>query len=129
MRYSKQREVILNIVKQSYNHPDAEYIYNEVRKIIPNISLGTVYRNLKALVETGEIIKISGLEDKEHYDKTVHDHIHFICEKCKEVIDYHDYDFKELENKLENKFDFKVNNYNFTIIGICHSCQNKEEEI
>jgi Fe2+/Zn2+ uptake regulation proteins len=128
MRYSKQREEILNIVKMSDNHGDANYIYKEVRKKIPNISLGTVYRNLNSLVETGEILKISGLEEKEHYDKTLHNHIHMICKVCKEVFDYHNYDFEKLDSDIKKDLNFISKEYSFTITGICYNCQKKEEK-
>ena len=87
MKYSKQRNIILEIVNSSYNHPTADMIYKEVQKQIPNISLGTVYRNLNQLVEHGYIKKISIPNESERFDKTLQEHIHFICLSCKKVED------------------------------------------
>ena len=64
MRNTKQRELILNIINNSYNHPSAYDIYLECKKIIPNISLGTVYRNLNTLIETNSIQKIKTTDNK-----------------------------------------------------------------
>ena len=59
MRYSKQREVILEVVNHSFNHPTAEMVYDKVKEKIPNISLGTIYRNLNALADASLIKRIS----------------------------------------------------------------------
>lgn len=87
MRYSRQRETILEAVKGTKCHPDAEWIYNEVQKVIPNISLGTVYRNLKSLADCGEIITLETEKNKLHYDGDTSNHIHFICKDCGAIID------------------------------------------
>lgn len=87
MNYSKQRDIILNTLKENVVHPNAEYLYNKVHKIEPSISKGTLYRNLNQLAKKGIIKKIDGLETSAHFDHNTHEHYHFICEKCKRIYD------------------------------------------
>lgn len=87
MRYSKQREQILAILRSTKCHPDAEWIYFKVKEIMPKISLGTVYRNLKELVDSGIIDSVETEQKVIRYDADTSPHAHFICEKCGEVKD------------------------------------------
>lgn len=87
MRYSKQRELITNIIKNRCDHPTADMIYHSARDIEPNISLGTVYRNLKLLTDEGEIITLETVDKRLHYDGDISRHSHFICEDCGKIID------------------------------------------
>lgn len=119
MRNSKQRDLILKIVTESKMHPTAEDIYNECRKHISNISLGTVYRNLNMLVNLNEIIRISGVDGMDHFDK-VEEHHHFICEQCNKIIDIYDLTLPKYDFILENK----VTNTSIIFKGICKDCSN-----
>ena len=131
MNYSYQREKILEYVLNSCEHPSVEVIYTNVRKALPNISLGTVYRNLAFLLEKGMIIKISMENSPERYDYICKEHSHIICTNCGQVMDFY-YDFKleslcrEIKSQL--KLDFLVSD--IIIKGICENCEkqkNKEE--
>lgn len=86
MRNTKQKNLILDIVNKSHNHPTANEIYKECLQTIPNISLGTVYRNLNKLVKLGYVQKIEVINNIVRFDKpTSHDH--FICINCSKIID------------------------------------------
>lgn len=87
MNYSLQRETVLNVLRGTKSHPTAEWVYAETRKILPSISLATVYRNLNKLVESGEIIRIEGAFEKDRYDADTEPHAHIVCEKCGAVRD------------------------------------------
>ena len=78
-RYSQQRENILLNLQGRKDHPTADMVYEGVKEIQPNISLGTVYRNLAFLSESGQIMKISAGVGPEHYDGNPNPHNHFIC--------------------------------------------------
>ena len=95
MRKSKQRDLILDIVNKSHSHPNAYEVYEEARKVMPNISLGTVYRNLDILKKENLITKIEGEDDMVHYDNTFTSHSHFICTKCKNIYDIKENIFKQ----------------------------------
>ena len=122
MRYSKQRDEILNIVLKSYNHPTAKMVYEKAKFIIPNISLGTVYRNLNVLSEMGEIKKIPTYDGDDRFDKTLTNHNHIHCTICGKVSDVApslmniDYD------KINKETGFKVTECNFNIKGLCQEC-------
>ncbi len=79
--YSRQREAILQVLRSTDTHPSASAVHNEVRKLIPNISLGTVYRNLAALAEDGVCLPSVG-DGYEHFDGNASPHAHLHCKQC-----------------------------------------------
>lgn len=122
MRYSKQNDEILKVVLESCNHPDAKEIYNLVKKKIPNISLGTVYRNLNILASEGKIRRLLMQDGNDRFDKTLYEHNHVMCVKCGMVCDTDLLiDSNEIK-KVENETGFKITSCNFNINGICKDC-------
>lgn len=122
MRNTRQRELVLDIVNQSYNHPTAYEVYQNCILVIPNISLGTVYRNLNTLVELGSIQRVSVSGQVDRYDKiTKHDH--FVCVRCGSIIDIVKKNFC-YEGMLEGN---KVLDCKVRYDGICCDCINLEE--
>lgn len=121
--YSRQREAILNELRSRCDHPTATQVYEGVRKTMPNISLGTVYRNLSALVENGEIISVSVGDGYEHFDGDKSFHLHLRCRQCGDIIDsYVD------ENKIKKlaEFDgFTPQSSVCVVYGLCKNC-NKQ---
>ena len=87
MKFSRQREAIKSFLKTRKDHPTAETVYKNVRKEYPNISLGTVYRNLTLLSEKREINKLTFNDGADHFDADTSRHYHFICTRCKAVMD------------------------------------------
>ncbi|MCQ2450951.1 MAG: transcriptional repressor [Clostridia bacterium] len=122
-KYSRQREAILKVLKNSKAHPSASFIYEEVRKEIPNISLGTVYRNLAELGKSGEILEISVGDGTERYDGDISPHIHFACRKCGKIIDY------PLKNDMFSEFatesGFAADTTVCVVYGLCEECNRK----
>ena len=123
MRYSRQRERIYEYLCASMEHPSAEKIYQDLRNEMPNLSLGTVYRNLKVLVELGKIKIIDSKEGIEHYDAECHDHIHFICESRGKIFDIKEIDYKLLKESLNLPEDFTLNKISLSIYGYCKNCK------
>ncbi len=93
------------------DHPTADVVYENVRKIYPNISLGTVYRNLSLLSELGEIQKLSNFGGADHFDGCVTPHCHFMCKKCGQVLDLETEDLNEALLKKQSK-TFQVKSQN-----------------
>ena len=120
---SKQREAILKILRGTKSHPTADWIYDEVRKTIPNISLGTVYRNLKLLTEHGDIIEVNIDGTMSRYDAYTDDHCHFRCEQCGRVFDVEEPLDGKLDKKVEQKTGFKVMRHRLEFHGLCTKCQ------
>ncbi|MBS7020438.1 MAG: transcriptional repressor [Firmicutes bacterium] len=126
MRYSKQRETVLNVVNKSRAHPTAEMVYQEVKKEIPNISLGTVYRNLNVLAEQGMIKRISIPQDVDHFDHRNDEHYHFYCTTCNHLIDLPVDRIDELIQRLEREENVEVNDYEVLLFGTCQSCRQSK---
>ena len=126
MNYSKQREIILNILKENVVHPTAEYLYAKIQEKDPKISLATLYRNLNQLTENGIIKKIDGLENSSHYDHNTHNHYHFICKKCNRVYDIKSEVAPDLINKTEELTGFLIENHDIVFSGICKECRGVE---
>ena len=120
--YSKQREAVLNELQSRCDHPTAAQVYEGVRKVIPNISLGTVYRNLAALVESGEILSVSVGDGYEHYDGDKSFHLHLHCKSCGQIIDS-----RVEESKLKGlaELDGFVPDTSVCVVyGICKNCNS-----
>ena len=127
MRYSKQKSIILNNVLERCDHPSCEDVYLSVKKIIPNISLGTVYRNLNILADNNQIKRIHMPIGSDRFDKTVNYHAHFHCVKCNSVIDINDLNLSALYDSLENDNHILILSHDIVFTGICDSCKRKEE--
>ena len=127
LRHSKQRDAILENLRARYDHPTADMIYSDMKEIMPNISLGTVYRNLSLLCETGDILKIGASTDgKERYDGHTESHAHFFCEKCGAVYDTRAYlDVSRIESEIGAKINYASN----TLRGICKDCLTHSENL
>ena len=121
MRNSKQRDLILDIITSSYSHPTAEDIYNVALKTIPNISLGTVYRNLDILQDMGSIRRINIESNTYRYDRAGNNHAHFVCNECEEIIDISQEMFQNLDEISGNK----ILSYDIIFKGICKNCLKK----
>ena len=124
MRFSQQRETVKNVVRGTNSHPTAEWIYNQTKKVIPDISLGTIYRNLKTLQKTGQINVIYD-GPVARYDWNLDNHHHLKCIECGEIVDI-DKVNSNIQNFVEKNYEFKVSEIDVTIIGTCSKHKNKE---
>ncbi len=122
IKYSKQREAVKAYLVSQVEHPTADNVYFKLREDFPNISLGTVYRNLNLLVDLGEAIKINSKDGSIRYDARIAPHYHFICEKCGGVSDLLMEPFGELNEKAEELGKVSVNNHEVTFYGSCEKC-------
>ena len=87
MKFSKQREMILNQVMNFPVHPTADQVYTALKADNPNLSLGTVYRNLNLLSEMGMLMKIRIADGSDRFDGRTDKHYHMVCDKCSRVFD------------------------------------------
>lgn len=125
LKYSRQREAIKEYLAQTKEHPTADTIYVNIRKEYPNISLGTVYRNLNLLVDHGEIIKINCNDGSDRFDGNPEPHYHFICNSCKKVADLEMESIDAIKTKAQENFDGKIHGYDIHFYGKCHDCYDK----
>ncbi len=85
--FSRKRTAILSALRETECHPTAEWVYHRLRPKYPNLSLGTVYRNLKMFCENGRAMSVGVINGQEHFDGRVDPHAHFVCVKCGAVLD------------------------------------------
>lgn len=124
LKHSRQRESIKNYLAATKEHPTADMVYMHVKNEFPNISLGTVYRNLNLLTELGEIIKIPTPDGGDRYDGTTRPHNHFFCTCCGGVMDLDlGMDMiEELNEEAGKGFDGQIESSSVIFYGKCKNC-------
>ena len=127
LRMTRQRQVILEELRRVCTHPGADEIYTLVRRRLPRISLGTVYRNLEVLAELGEIQKIEMGGTLKRFDGNAEAHYHLRCIACQQVFDAPVAPMENIERLLAGKTDFKVLGHRLEFVGICASCQTPQK--
>ncbi|RUM50328.1 MAG: transcriptional repressor [Hydrogenothermus sp.] len=120
-RNTQQRNIIYDIVASTNTHPTADWIYEQAKKQIPNISLGTVYRNLKVLVEEGKILEINDGKVS-RFDANISPHHHFKCENCGSLYDIEEGELLYINKDIAQKKGYTVNNSFVVLYGICPKC-------
>lgn len=123
MKYSKQRELILQTLRENMIHPTAEQLFKLVRMKDSTVSLATVYRNLKLLADQGIIKKIDGLEETSHFDHITDRHYHFICKKCRRIYDIDHETVPFAAEEILQKTGMAVEECEICFHGICRECQ------
>lgn len=125
-RYSRQRECILQTLMATTSHPTANWIYDNVRTEIPNISLGTVYRNLARLCDDGLVLKLDVGDGTERYDACVDHHYHLACRECGCICDINTGYSAQLDRIAEQECNCRIDYHNLIFCGICAECAAKE---
>jgi len=126
MRNSRQREAILRVVRSTACHPTAEWVYNEVKKQLPGISLGTVYRNLKLLSRSGEVYACEGAGGVSRYDGCTVTHHHFRCEQCGAMIDIDEQVDSRLDERVAARTGLRIHSHVLEFRGLCRDCESME---
>lgn len=124
-RMTKQRRVIKEILCNSKSHPTAEAIYVEARKRLPDISLGTVYRNLQVLLEENSIMELNYGKGFSRFDGNIMPHYHFVCQDCGRVYDVDAPVCNEIMAIAANKISGQVNFHRLEFYGRCQNCVEK----
>lgn len=127
MKQSKQRNAILDYLRSTTSHPTADTIYENVRKKIPNISLGTVYRNLNMLAETGEILRLVCGGSSDRYDGFTKPHYHFLCRECGSVSDLEMASLDHIDVIAGAGFTGTVEGHFAYFYGVCPACLRQED--
>lgn len=110
------------MIKNNPVHPSADVIYKSLKSEYPELSLGTVYRNLNVLTDMGLIIKVNSGLDSEHYDGNIEKHYHMVCEKCNHL---YDMDIPYLDNivsEAQENSKHKICKHDLVFVGICEHC-------
>lgn len=125
IKYSRQRESIKELLQARTDHPTADMIYESARRIYPNISLGTVYRNLSLLVSLGEITKISTPEGADRFDARTSPHNHFICQNCHKIMDLEMENIDYIMKEAGKNFPGSIDGYTVHFFGLCEECKKQ----
>lgn len=128
LKYSRQREAIKNFLMTRHDHPTADVVYSNVRTEFPNISLGTVYRNLTLLADLGEISRLRVGDGVDHFDADTHPHCHFVCNECGSVIDLETGGADHILEDASRNFDGLVQGHVTYFYGLCPHCMQKAQK-
>lgn len=123
---TKQRKIVLDIIKNSLEHLNAYEVFLEARKQMGSISQGTVYRNLGVLCDLKLIKRIQTPQGIDVYDKTCNPHGHIVCPTCGSIKDYDSMKITEILNK---DFNNELESYDLTIKVICKKCKQKRRKL
>ena len=119
--FSRQREEIIRVLRSTDTHPTAAWVYSKVKEAIPNISLGTVYRNLAALSVSGEILSLSVGDGFEHFDGNAAPHAHLHCRSCGKIFDAPVHGDPLADIARANSFEPETSIY--IEYGVCEKCK------
>lgn len=125
----RKRDAILTCLRQTTAHPSAEWVYAQLKPEIPDLSLGTVYRNLALFKEQGLITSLGTVKGVERFDGNTDPHVHYICGQCGGVLDLEQIAVpEELSAQAAQSSGGEVTGCQLTFSGICMNCQNKNQE-
>lgn len=128
LRMTRQRKIILEELRKVNTHPSADEVYDLVRKRLPRISLGTVYRNLEILSKTGEIQKLEPGGTLKRFDGNPYDHYHIRCIQCDRIVDAHIDNALNVDDVISETSDFKIIGHKLEFIGLCPRCDEDSSQ-
>ncbi|MHB9036918.1 MAG: Fur family transcriptional regulator [Armatimonadota bacterium] len=123
---SRQAQVILEELKSVTSHPTADEVYEMARRVMPKISLGTVYRNLESMSESGIVRKIHVSGTQKRFDGNPHPHYHIRCRACGKVDDLSLELLGDIERAAGTETGYEVSSHSVEVVGICPHCQDEE---
>lgn len=125
LKYSRQRESIKEYLVSTTEHPTADMVYLKVKNEFPNISLGTVYRNLNLLADIGEAIKITTPDGGDRFDGETQPHYHFFCTSCGCMLDLDMESIEHINDIAGKNFDGQIEAHTTNFFGRCGDCIKK----
>ena len=120
-RHSDVRDKIYEYLCGTKAHPSAETIYNDLKPLLPKLSLKTVYTNLRFFEEHGQVIRVANVNGVERYDANCEDHVHLVCDECGAVIDVMDADIRKAKKACQVG-QAKIKNIQIVLHGTCERC-------
>ncbi|RXJ00424.1 transcriptional repressor [Anaerobacillus alkaliphilus] len=127
VRMTPQRHAILEYLYNAHTHPTADEIYKALEGKFPNMSVATVYNNLRVFKDVGLVKELTYGDSSSRFDCITSDHYHVICENCGKIVDFHYPGLDEVETLAEHVTGFKVKSHRMEIYGVCPECQRKEQ--
>jgi len=125
-RITAQRSLLLEVIRESHGHLDADEIYQRMRSKDPRISLSTVYRNLNLLKELGLVSELHLDQEHHHYElREETDHYHLICSSCERVFEFESPLATQMTTEVEEKQGFLTERTHIDLVGLCSECRAK----
>ena len=122
VRITPQRHAILEYLISSESHPTADDIYKALEGNFPNMSVATVYNNLRVFRNAGLIKELTFGDASSRFDFVTHDHYHIICDECGTIVDFHHPGLEEVEHLASHVTGLKVNSHRLEVYGVCPTC-------
>ena len=126
---TEQRRVILDELHRMGSHPTADELYESVRKRLPSISLGTVYRNLEVLSEAGMIQKVETSGSQKRFDGVIGNHYHVRCVRCGRLDDIQSGPVADIDRVVKSVHGYEIISHRLEFLGICPRCRKLEQEL
>ena len=123
IRKSRQREAILGVVKRTNKHPTTDWVHEQAKKMFPNMSLGTTYRNLRLLTIGGMISELTEFGKPSRYDGITEHHSHFQCTECGEIRNVNGNRNSDITEEVAKETGATVSNQVMSFRGVCQRCQ------
>lgn len=123
IKFSRQRQAIIDYLMSTTEHPTADTVYANVREQYPNISLGTVYRNLNLLADEKQILRLSCGDGSDRFDGTTEPHYHFLCNGCSKVLDLEVESLHHIDTIAGASFDGTIEGHSVLFYGKCPECK------
>ena len=121
VRYSETRDIIYNYLYETKAHPSADMIYNDLKSILPKLSLKTVYTNLRFFEEHGKVVRVANVNGSDRYDANCEEHVHLVCDECGAVIDIMDADIRKAKKACQVG-QAKIKSIQIVLHGTCEKC-------
>jgi Fur family ferric uptake transcriptional regulator len=128
LRMTRQRQVILEELRKMDCHPTADEVYEVVRRRLPRISLGTVYRNLESLSSAGIIKKLGLGGTKKRFDGKLESHHHVRCIECGRLDNISSTSIPDIEGAFRGACDYQITGYQLILTGLCPNCRAKKSQ-
>lgn len=123
IRITPQRHAVLEFLLSSKTHPTADDIYKALEPKFPNMSVATVYNNLRVLRQTGLVRELTYGDNSSRFDCNMTDHYHIMCEDCGKIVDFHYPPLDEVESLAEKVTGFEVSHHRMELYGKCDDCK------
>ena len=121
VRYSETRDIIYNYLYDTKAHPSAEMIYNDLKIVLPKLSLKTIYTNLRFFEEHGKVVRVANVNGSDRYDANCEEHVHLVCDECGAVIDIMDADIRKAKKACQAG-QAKIKSIQIVLHGTCEKC-------
>lgn len=124
VRMTPQRHAILSYLLSTDAHPTVDEIYRALEEQFPNMSVATVYNNLKVFLDSGLVRELTYGDGASRFDADMSEHYHAICEQCGKIVDFEYHSLDDIENVAEQQTSFKVKRHRMEVYGLCDECAN-----